>query len=223
LAQSEPTGGRCGPYQLRRPAAGPRAQKRQSAPIRPAFKTRKWWMIVPRTFEALHRRQPQLRRGACAISYERRPLLNQFRREQKRSPLMNGMRTTGFRVLRWRVKIKNLNYSRAEGCSAERLAAHRLSVRGSPIWIRRDYRRAALSRPNARSTAPSRALWTTNAIAMLPTNVAPITIASIVLSAPEFNISFHPRRPQFCLLLICAQATTERCSPESTGLFEDSG
>jgi hypothetical protein len=56
---------------------------------------------------------------------------------------------------------------------------------------------------------------------MLPTNVAPITIASIVLSAPEFNISFHPRRPQFCLLLICAQATTERCSPESTGLFED--
>ena len=56
---------------------------------------------------------------------------------------------------------------------------------------------------------------------MLPTNVAPITIASIVLSAPEFNISCHLHRLQFCLLLICAQATTERVSAESTGLFGD--
>jgi hypothetical protein len=42
------------------------------------------------------------------------------------------------------------------------------------------YRRA-LSRANARSMAASTARWTKNAVAMLPTNVAPTTIASIVL------------------------------------------
>jgi len=31
--------------------------------------------------------------------------------------------------------------------------------------------------------APSTALWTTNAVAILPTKAAPITIASIVLSS----------------------------------------
>ena len=71
---------------------------------------------------------------------------------------------------------------------------------------REAYRRAALSRPNARNMAPSTALWTTNAVATLPTNVAPITIASIVLSSPQFHSSCRRHRPQFCLLLMCAQA-----------------
>jgi hypothetical protein len=55
-----------------------------------------------------------------------------------------------------------------------------------------DYRRADLLRSSARNMAPSTALCTTNAVAILPTNAAPITIASIVLSS-LFEADFRRR------------------------------
>jgi len=48
----------------------------------------------------------------------------------------------------------------------------------------KDYCLEGFLRRRARKTAPKTARCTTNAVAMLPTNAAPITTASIVLSSP---------------------------------------
>ena len=78
------------------------------------------------------------------------------------------------------------------------------------------YRRAGLLRSSARNMAPRTALWTTNAVAILPTNAAPITIASIVLSSlfeADFSCleaivplpgSCFTEYPPLALITICA-------------------
>jgi hypothetical protein len=67
--------------------------------------------------------------------------------------------------------------------------------------------------------APSTALSTTKAVAILPTNVAPITTTSIVLSSPHLHNSCRLRRPQFCLLLVFVARHTSipRCAPGAAG------